>query len=79
MHVGISPLRISFAGGGTDFPKFFQKNNYGAVLSTSINKYIYVIVKKHSEFHEEKLNEINVVKDVSNGILNSIKDLTMLF
>ena len=46
MILSKTPLRISFAGGGTDFPKFFQNNNYGAVLSTSINKYIYVIVNK---------------------------------
>ena len=38
-----SPLRISFLGGGTDFPQFYEKNG-GAVLSTAINKYIYVIV-----------------------------------
>lgn len=35
-----TPLRISFFGGGTDFPEFY--NNYGgAVLGTAINKYIY--------------------------------------
>lgn len=38
-----SPLRISFAGGGTDFPGFYTKEG-GGVISTSINKYIYVIV-----------------------------------
>lgn len=35
-----TPLRISFLGGGTDFPEYFQYNG-GAVLGTSINKYIY--------------------------------------
>ena len=35
-----TPLRISFFGGGTDFPEFFSANG-GAVLGTSINKYIY--------------------------------------
>jgi D-glycero-alpha-D-manno-heptose-7-phosphate kinase len=40
-----TPLRISFAGGGTDFRGFYQKE-YGAVVSTAIDKYIYVIVKE---------------------------------
>lgn len=35
-----TPLRISFFGGGTDLPEFFYENG-GAVLGTSINKYIY--------------------------------------
>ena len=38
------PLRVSFLGGGSDFPAFYEKYG-GAVLSTAINKYIYVIVK----------------------------------
>jgi D-glycero-alpha-D-manno-heptose-7-phosphate kinase len=39
-----TPLRVSFLGGGTDFPDFYEKCG-GAVLTTAINKYIYVIVK----------------------------------
>jgi D-glycero-alpha-D-manno-heptose-7-phosphate kinase len=35
-----TPLRVSFFGGGTDFPEFFLQNG-GAVLGTAINKYIY--------------------------------------
>jgi D-glycero-alpha-D-manno-heptose-7-phosphate kinase len=40
-----TPLRISFAGGGTDFKGFYD-HEYGAVVSTAIDKYIYVIVKE---------------------------------
>jgi len=40
-----TPLRISFFGGGTDFPDFFLKED-GCVLSSAINKYIFVIIKK---------------------------------
>jgi D-glycero-alpha-D-manno-heptose-7-phosphate kinase len=40
-----TPLRISFFGGGTDFPQFFLKEE-GHVLSSAINKYIFVIIKK---------------------------------
>jgi len=40
-----TPLRISLFGGGTDFPEFFCAEG-GAVLTTAINKYIFVTVKK---------------------------------
>lgn len=40
-----TPLRISFAGGGTDIDSYY-KNEYGAVVSAAINKYIYVTVHK---------------------------------
>lgn len=45
MIISKTPLRISFAGGGTDF-KDYYKLNFGAVVSTTINKYIYVNVNK---------------------------------
>jgi D-glycero-alpha-D-manno-heptose-7-phosphate kinase len=40
-----TPLRISFFGGGTDFPSFFQEEG-GCVLSSAIDKYIFVSVKE---------------------------------
>jgi len=40
-----TPLRISFFGGGTDFEDFYR-NHGGVVLSTTINKYVFVIVKE---------------------------------
>ena len=40
-----APLRISFLGGGTDFEDFYH-NHGGAVLSTAIDKYVFVIVKE---------------------------------
>ena len=41
-----APLRITFVGGGTDLPFYYQKRNYGAVVSSAINKYIYVTVNR---------------------------------
>ena len=38
-----SPVRISFGGGGTDLPAYYQQYG-GAVLSTSINKYFYTVL-----------------------------------
>lgn len=40
-----TPLRISFFGGGTDFPSYFL-NEGGCVLSSAINKFIFVTIKE---------------------------------
>ncbi len=45
MIVSQTPLRISFLGGGTDFREFFEKYG-GGVVSSAIDKYIFVIVKE---------------------------------
>ena len=44
IHISKSPLRVSLIGGGTDFPSYFKKKR-GAVISFTIDKYVYVIVK----------------------------------
>ncbi len=44
MVITRTPLRISFLGGGTDHPSWFRQHG-GAVLSTSINKYIYLQIR----------------------------------
>src|SRR5215472_3092682 len=43
-----SPVRISFGGGGTDLPAYFEQFG-GAVLSTAINKYFYTILGSRSD------------------------------
>jgi len=40
-----TPLRVSFFGGGTDFPSYFLKET-GAVLNSTIDKYIFVTIKE---------------------------------
>lgn len=45
MIVTQTPLRISFFGGGTDLPGFYQREA-GCVLSSAVDKFIYVIVKE---------------------------------
>lgn len=62
-----TPLRISFLGGGTDMPYFYEK--YGGVtISSTIDKFIYVTVKKHENFNEKyRLNysETEIVNKIS--------------
>jgi D-glycero-alpha-D-manno-heptose-7-phosphate kinase len=43
-----SPVRISFGGGGTDLPSYYETFG-GAVLSAAINKYFYTILGKRSD------------------------------
>jgi D-glycero-alpha-D-manno-heptose-7-phosphate kinase len=45
MIITQTPLRVSFAGGGTDFPDFYKRED-GCVISSAIDKYIYVIIKE---------------------------------
>jgi D-glycero-alpha-D-manno-heptose-7-phosphate kinase len=74
MIVTRTPLRVSFAGGGTDLPDFYERQ-YGAVLSTAIDKYIYVTVKDHSRLFFEpirlnysKSEQVNRVDEIENDI-----------
>lgn len=45
MIVSKTPLRMSFVGGGSDIPVFYREE-VGAVLSTSIDKYLYICINK---------------------------------
>lgn len=46
MILSRTPLRVSFAGGGSDLPSYYTKHG-GAVLSTTIDKYIYIAVHRY--------------------------------
>jgi len=70
----ITPLRVSFTGGGTDLPDFYRAHG-GAVVSTAINKYIYVTVKQHSYLFNEayrlsysKTEHTQRLEDIENDI-----------
>lgn len=52
MIITRTPFRISFVGGGTDIPEFYMQHK-GAVLSTSINKYMYI--SSHPFFDKNKI------------------------
>jgi D-glycero-alpha-D-manno-heptose-7-phosphate kinase len=43
-----SPVRISFAGGGTDLPAYYEEYG-GAVLSVALNKYFYTVLGKRTD------------------------------
>lgn len=51
MIITRTPLRISFFGGGTDYPVWYRENG-GAVLATTINKCCYITVRRLPPFFE---------------------------
>ncbi|HWP58339.1 MAG TPA: hypothetical protein VNL14_10655 [Candidatus Acidoferrales bacterium] len=69
-----TPLRVSFAGGGTDLAEFYERAP-GAVFSSAIDKYIYVTVKRHGKVFNEsirlnysKSETVNRVEEIENDI-----------
>ena len=53
MIISKTPYRISFFGGGTDYPAWYLRNG-GAVISTTIDKYIYISCRKLPPFFKHK-------------------------
>ncbi len=53
MIISRTPYRISFFGGGTDYPEWYKKFG-GEVISTSINKYVYISVRNLPKFFKHK-------------------------
>ncbi len=53
MIISRTPFRMSFFGGGTDYPKWFEENG-GAVLATTINKYCYITLRYLPPFFDHK-------------------------
>ena len=73
------PLRISFFGGGTDIPIFYKKNNFGCVISSTIDRYLYISVKKHSNLFDEKYRfnyssseTCNNINQIQNNIFREV-------
>jgi D-glycero-alpha-D-manno-heptose-7-phosphate kinase len=53
MIITKTPFRISFFGGGTDYPAWYREHG-GSVLATSIDKYCYITCRKLPPFFEHK-------------------------
>ena len=53
MIISRTPFRVSFFGGGTDYPVWYRENR-GAVLATSINKYCYITARYLPPFFDHK-------------------------
>ena len=53
MIISRTPYRLSFFGGGTDYPDWYL-NHGGTVLATSIDKYCYLMCRNLPPFFEHK-------------------------
>lgn len=82
MIITKTPYRISFFGGGSDYPSWYLKNG-GSVLSTTIDKYIYISCRYLPPFFEHKYrivwSHIENVKDIKNIKHRSVKELLKYF
>ena len=79
MIISRTPFRISFAGGGSDLPSFYHRE-VGAVLSTSIDKYMYIAI--HPFFDKEKIQLkysktelVDNIEDIRHPIFREVLDL----
>lgn len=79
MIISRTPLRVSFAGGGTDLKAFYEFEP-GTVTSTAINKYVYIAVNK--KFDEKirvsysQTEIVNTVDDVRHDLVREAMRLT---
>ena len=84
MIITKTPFRMSFFGGGTDMQPFFKENG-GAVLSTTFDKYCYVTVRHLPRFFDyttelsyAKLERVKGIDDIEHpAIRNAMKMLKM--
>ncbi len=78
MIITKTPYRISFFGGGSDYPSWYLKNG-GSVLSTTIDKHIYVSCRYLPPFFNHKYrivwSHIEKVKDIKNIKHRAVKEL----
>lgn len=66
MIISRTPFRVSFFGGGTDYPAWYQEHK-GAVLATTIDKYCYITCRYLPPFFEHKSRIIySVTEHVQN-------------
>jgi D-glycero-alpha-D-manno-heptose-7-phosphate kinase len=77
MIISRTPVRVSFFGGGTDYREYYERNG-GAVLGTTINKYVYVSLNRLSNFFDYKIrvgySKAELVNSVDEIIHPSVRE-----
>ncbi|MBU0468362.1 MAG: kinase [Candidatus Omnitrophica bacterium] len=78
MIISRTPFRMSFFGGGTDYPKWFEENG-GAVLATTINKYCYITCRYLPPFFKHKsriiysqMEHINKIDEIDHPAVREV-------
>lgn len=67
MIITRTPLRISFFGGGTDYPAWYKEHG-GAVISTTINKFCYLSCRILPPFFKYKYRVVYATQELINNI-----------
>jgi len=74
MIISQTPLRMSFVGGGSDLPAFYREHG-GAVLSTAIDKYVYVSVNRKFDgdirLAYSKTEEVSSVNEIEHELVKA--------
>lgn len=65
-----SPFRVSYFGGGSDFPEWFNYNG-GSVLTSTIDKYVYLLIKSHNENKKKYIFQYSLLEETNQA--NNIK------
>ena len=77
MIVSRTPVRLSFFGGGTDYKEYYRRKE-GAVLGTTIDKYVYVSINRISPFFEYRIrvgySKAELVNSVDDIIHPSVRE-----
>jgi len=78
MIISRTPFRISFFGGGTDYPIWYNKNP-GKTISATINKYAYITARKLPPFFDYKhriqyylREEVNSLKEIKHPVVREV-------
>jgi D-glycero-alpha-D-manno-heptose-7-phosphate kinase len=75
MIISKTPLRMSFSGGGSDLPSFYERSE-GAVVSVAIDKYIYVTVNKKFDnsfrIGYSKTENVKSPEKIKHGIVREV-------
>jgi D-glycero-alpha-D-manno-heptose-7-phosphate kinase len=73
-----TPYRISFFGGGTDYPSWFKENK-GKILSTTIDKYVYLSLKDLGPYFNykhrviwSKVENVNDAKLIQHNVVREM-------
>ena len=81
MIISRTPFRISFFGGGTDYPVWYEKNG-GMTLSATINKYAYITVRELPPFFNYKhriqyhlKEEVNSLEEIKHPVIREAAKL----
>ena len=77
MIITSTPYRISFFGGGTDYPVWFQEHG-GAVLATTINRYCYITCRLLPPFfgyrHRIVWSQVETVNEVAEIVHPAVRE-----